>query len=134
MSAVNPSSSHPPAQPQSIASFVQTNTRFPHVDHHRYGFAPSFPQIGQICHNPEAFFICQPAALSPPRSPSVASWCNFDSDNEDGLVIEEIDSDDENPDDSNVEVIDQGAYGLCIVLSFCGVRRLPQHLVSYIST
>lgn len=61
----------------------------------------------QINHNPKAFLMRQSTPLSS-RSPSVASWCSFDSDYEDGLVIEEIDSDDET-DDSSVEVI-EGEY------------------------
>lgn len=59
-----------------------------------------------ILHNSKAFSLPQSTPLSS-RSPSVASWCSFDSDYDDGLVIEEIDSDDDL--DDSVEVI-EGEY------------------------
>lgn len=66
---------------------------------------PSLPRT--VLHS-KAFSLPQATPLSS-RSPSVASWCSFDSDYDDGLIIEEIDSDDENLDDSDVEVI-EGEY------------------------
>ncbi|KAI5793798.1 hypothetical protein DFH27DRAFT_527027 [Peziza echinospora] len=44
---------------------------------------------------------------SPPssRSPSVASWRSFEADYDDGLVIEEIESDDEDPENSDIEIL-----------------------------
>lgn len=59
-----------------------------------------------VLHNSKEFSLPQSTPLSS-RSPSVASWCSFDSDYDDGLVIEEIDSDDDL--DDSVEVI-EGEY------------------------
>jgi len=59
-----------------------------------------------VLHSSKAFSLPQSTPRSS-RSPSVASWCSFDSDYDDGLVIEEIDSDDEL--DDSVEVI-EGEY------------------------
>lgn len=114
MSALNLGNPHSPSQrsasPQPISRFAQTSDKQSPILPYRplYDFAPNFPRIGQFNHNSKAFSIRQSTPLSS-RSPSVASWCSFDSDYEDGLVIEEIDSDDENLDDSSVEVI-EGEY------------------------
>lgn len=62
------------------------------------------PQI--VLHNSKEFSLPQSTPLSS-RSPSVVSWCSFDSDYDDGLVIEEIGSDDDL--DDSMEVI-EGEY------------------------
>lgn len=109
--------SHPPPQripsspPQSISRSAQMSDkqnpnllRRPPYDIIPR-FVPNFPRTGQIIYNSKAFLICQSTPLSS-RSPSLASWCSFDSYYGDGLVIEEIDSD---LNDSSVEAI-EGEY------------------------
>lgn len=114
MSALNPGGFHLPPQqtrtssasPQPIPRFAHTSDKQNPIPLYRppYDFVPSLPRFCPINYNSKAFLIRQSTPLSS-RSPSVASWCSFDSDYEDGLVIEEIDSDD----DSSVEVI-EGEY------------------------
>jgi len=67
-------------------------------------FISTLPRI--VLHNSKAFSLPQSTPLSS-RSPSVASWCSFDSDYDDGLIIEEIDSDEDL--DDGVEIM-EGEY------------------------
>ncbi|KAF8461083.1 hypothetical protein BDZ91DRAFT_387235 [Kalaharituber pfeilii] len=66
----------------------------------------AIPRMAMNTYSSKAFTM--PHVQSTPlssRSPSVASWCSFDTDYDEGLIIEEIKSDEEQLSDSDVEVL-----------------------------
>ncbi|KAF8459461.1 hypothetical protein BGX38DRAFT_1138276 [Terfezia claveryi] len=98
----------PPSRPSSssprpLPRVTMANDKQPYYPHYHLPHE-SIPRI--VLHSSKAFSLPQSTPLSS-RSPSVASWCSFDSDYDDGLIIEEIDSDDDL--DDSVEVI-EGEY------------------------
>ncbi|KAF8424016.1 hypothetical protein EV426DRAFT_574060 [Tirmania nivea] len=103
-----PGNSQQPSRPSSssprpLPRITMANDKQRYYPHYQlpYEFIPRI-----VLHNSKSFSLPQSTPLSS-RSPSVASWCSFDSDYDDGLVIEEIDSDDDLND--SLEVI-EGEY------------------------